>query len=456
MKKIIFVIMSVSNILFAIEKQTAWEIYAQNPTTENANRVEVLELTNKNDIKKYYEYLDILDKEIRSYHQASVELAMKRLKNGGLGGGSYSFFTISVASIVKKEPFMYLDALANVGANQCFGISNLGEEFVDRFKEQAEELRLRKKALERLSNSYLKSLCINELQISIKEATRIAQENEVSKNKCLLEIEKERIENRSNKLTIRDTVNFIQCGEDKTPLEEYVCKDDELLWMFKVLTQAEIYAYENATKTEVNHKTYAKEYGLAERTIEDNFNGDWSIKSYRNNGKVNKKQLCYDLKINTNYNSGLQIYTDEDIARINYTPKFADYPPKTTYTNPNKPLIQKGFGRLYRTLLKKALKEKKPEFAGKHIIAQWGCDEGKNECITGGIIDASTGKATEFPFKQYEYNGAKEIIYKLDSSLIIFAGDFEFKDGRKEKNKVLFYEFKNGEFLFLNSKSYEK
>ena len=137
-------------------------------------------------------------------------------------------------------------------------------------------------------------------------------------------------------------------------------------------------------------------------------------------------------------------------------PKFTDYFIESHYSNPNKPLIQKNFGRLYRTLLKKALKEKKPEFAGKHIIVQWGCDDGKNECTTGGVIDASTGKATEFPFKYYAHNGSKEIIYKLNSSLIIFAGDFEFKDGRTEENRVLFYEFKDGEFLFLKASEYKE
>jgi len=138
------------------------------------------------------------------------------------------------------------------------------------------------------------------------------------------------------------------------------------------------------------------------------------------------------------------------------TPKFTNYKIEVTYNQPNKPLLQKNFGRLYRTRLKKALKEKKPEFAGKYIIAQWGCDEGKNKCTTGGVIDTSTGKATEFPFKYYAHNGSKEIIYKLNSSLIIFAGDFRFKDGGTKKNKVLFYEFKDGKFLFLKASEYNK
>jgi len=51
-------------------------------------------------------------------------------------------------------------------------------------------------------------------------------------------------------------------------------------------------------------------------------------------------------------------------------------------------------------------------------------------------------------FKYYAHNGSKEIIYKLNSSLIVFAGDFEFDDGRKSTNEVRFYEFKDGNFCF--------
>ena len=137
-------------------------------------------------------------------------------------------------------------------------------------------------------------------------------------------------------------------------------------------------------------------------------------------------------------------------------PEFVHYGKEMHYLLENKPLVQKGFGRSYRTRLKQALKEKKPEFEGQYIIAQWGCDEGKNGCTTGGIIDASTGKAIPFPFKQYEVNEAKEIIYRLNSSLIIFAGDFEFEDGSKTFNEVRFYEMKDGELLFLKAVPYKE
>lgn len=201
-----------------------------------------------------------------------------------------------------------------------------------------------------------------------------------------------------------------------------------------------------------------------EKYIEDKFQHKNKIFIYAKCHKLKNHELSFDSPndyktVGTEWRYDFTRQNQKiafDLCKEFSTPKFEYYLSFESYTTPNKPLIQKNFGRLYRTLLKKAIKEKKPEFAGKYIIAQWGCDEGKNECTTGGIIDASTGKATEFPFKYYAHNGSKEIIYKLNSSLIIFAGDFEFEDGHTEKNRVLFYELKDGEFLFLKGKGYGK
>ena len=48
-----------------------------------------------------------------------------------------------------------------------------------------------------------------------------------------------------------------------------------------------------------------------------------------------------------------------DVTKLMITPKFKNYSILSKYNDKNKPLIQKSFGRLYKTLLKKALKEKK-------------------------------------------------------------------------------------------------
>ena len=166
-----------------------------------------------------------------------------------------------------------------------------------------------------------------------------------------------------------------------------------------------------------------------------------------NDGTIENVKLVIDAMLN-------ELKKSEYFIRKNK--KFKEFKVNKFYTNPNKPLVQRGFGRLYRTRLKKALKEEKPNFAGKYIITQWGCDEGEHECTTGGIIDASTGKATEFPFKYYKNNKRKGVLYTLSSSLIMFFGDFQFKDSRKEKDALLMYEFKDGKFLILKNKSYKE
>lgn len=254
--------------------------------------------------------------------------------------------------------------------------------------------------------------------------------------------------------------NFIKCESNgETILEKFVCQSEDFLLMFHILSQQFIYQRENAVKyQQKSYKGFFDEYVLFRMLNEDFYINSfgWSSKYYEHNKKINKKSLCYDLKVETNaFSSYDPIYTQEDIARVEYNPKFKDYNIETTYLSLNKPLIQKDFGRLYRTRLKQALKEKKPEFAGKYIIVEWGCDEGKDECTTGGVIDASTGKATPLPFKHYTHNGNKEVIYKLNSSLIIFAGSFDV-NGKVNSNKVLFYKIKDGEFLFLKSAVYKK
>lgn len=299
----------------------------------------------------------------------------------------------------------------------------------------------------KFKNNRVVSYTVNAL---VEYGAFIKKSNKESiKYKCLTDKEQKRILMYFEE-QYSDVKSFIECGKNKNGLEKYVCQNDELLLMFKLLSQAYIASYENATKSQVDHNTFIKEYGLPKT------NGDWMLKSYIKNSKVDIEHLCNDLKLETNEQSGYDIYTKENIQKLRYIPKYSDYLTKNKYRLSNQPLIQKEFGRLYRTRLKQALKEKKPEFAGKYIIAEWGCDEGKNKCTTGGIIDASTGKATPFPLKYYAHNGAKEIIYRLDSSLIIFAGDFELEDGTKKTNQVRFYEVKDGEFLFLKSTVYKK
>ena len=404
-----------------LNAQTRWEEYILHPNNnENLKHLKSIEYTQKNRIDKD---IQILAKRIISLDKNSIEVAMKLLlsSKSNLDGYLAPYVRENLSTIIKDNAKLYIDSLINVKATKCLAITNTTEKFVDKDIERLEEYRLRKKSLESLPNSYLKELCINNLNRIIKEKSKFIQELKIKKQK------------------ISSSVGF-PCGTDGCML--YFTRISSIKTLNNVKKAS--YKVEQHFNGKLDNQKIINIYAKCDKSKTHKLSFD-NQKSYQTLGTEWRESSTIGNKKIAN-----------DLCMEFYIPKFIDYKTMFTYTNPNKPLIQKNFGRLYRTLLKKALKEKKPEFAGKHIIAQWGCDEGKNECTTGGIIDASTGKATEFPFKYYAHNGSKEIIYKLNSSLIVFAGDFEFKDGRKEKNKVLFYEFKNGEFLFLKSKSYGK
>jgi hypothetical protein len=141
-------------------------------------------------------------------------------------------------------------------------------------------------------------------------------------------------------------------------------------------------------------------------------------------------------------------------------PQFNDYAVDAIYKGDNHPLVMDQFTRLYRTRLRWAINTQQPTFAGRYIVTGWGC--GSIGCNTGAIIDAKTGKAyplpvaimSVFPLKRgYENELGQEHLYRLDSRLMIFAGDLDTQqtDGR---DIVEFYEFKEGEFKFITARPY--
>jgi hypothetical protein len=142
-------------------------------------------------------------------------------------------------------------------------------------------------------------------------------------------------------------------------------------------------------------------------------------------------------------------------------PQFKDYPADKIYTGPNHPLvISDAFSRLFRTRLRDAIKYGKPDFAGHYIVVIWGC--GTAGCNTGGIIDAITGKAyslpngisSVFPLKpSCEKNDGQETIYRLNSRLMIRAGDIDEGNGIGY-DSIEFSEFSDGEFKLLAKKPY--
>ena len=141
------------------------------------------------------------------------------------------------------------------------------------------------------------------------------------------------------------------------------------------------------------------------------------------------------------------------------TPKFEDYPAGARHRGPNHPLVLDGeFSRSYRTRLRKAIALRKPEFAGRYIVARWGC--GGSGCSIGAVIDASTGRAIPLPGPvmsvhplkpQYAHEDGQELIYHLSSRLMVRAGDMDREDG---KDVIEFHELRNGEFRLVKTSPY--
>lgn len=143
----------------------------------------------------------------------------------------------------------------------------------------------------------------------------------------------------------------------------------------------------------------------------------------------------------------------------NTTPKFTDYQVSGVYQGNNHKLVLDDFGKNYKTRLQSAIERDKPSFAGHYIVTGWGC--GSGGCNTGAVIDAITGQAyplpvalsAVYPLKpEFANEVGEEHIYKLNSRLMIFAGNI---DGVGE-DVIQFYEFKNDKFILLKSEPYNK
>lgn len=101
---------------------------------------------------------------------------------------------------------------------------------------------------------------------------------------CLTKNEKSRIKLSLNEINeyYEDVSNYIQCQQKNSSLEKFVCTNSDYLLMFNYLSKANIYAYENATKNEVDHQEF-----------NNKDMSHWTT-TY-NNGNTNK-YLCFDLK----------------------------------------------------------------------------------------------------------------------------------------------------------------
>lgn len=129
-------------------------------------------------------------------------------------------------------------------------------------------------------------------------------------------------------------------------------------------------------------------------------------------------------------------------------PRFKDYPAEV-YSGPTAPLVLSRADREYRTRLRWAAKNVKPNFAGHYILTTWGCG---TECLVGAVIDAKTGKVYNWDFSLCCWGITDDhfnaIEFRADSRLIVFSG------ARNEKEEDLgahFYRFDNGRFVHMRS-----
>jgi len=110
--------------------------------------------------------------------------------------------------------------------------------------------------------------------------------------------------------------------------------------------------------------------------------------------------------------------------------RFEAYPAIEPYRGRNAPVILSRRDQTFRTRLRSAASEK-PNFAGHYILTAWGCGA---ECLMGAIIDANTGHVYWLPFTVccWGANAADDfqpIAFRLDSRLIVFAGQRNEKEG---------------------------
>ncbi|MDD5150651.1 MAG: hypothetical protein PHC28_09230 [Flavobacterium sp.] len=106
----------------------------------------------------------------------------------------------------------------------------------------------------------------------------------------------------------------------------------------------------------------------------------------------------------------------------------------------------------YRTRLQGALADEDVNFAGKYILAQWGCG---TSCIQAGIIDAQTGTVYLPVVLQWVtrgYNPALEdyemVEFRKNSKLLIINGAAGY-DKKETQEGFWYYEWTGKDFKLL-------
>lgn len=144
------------------------------------------------------------------------------------------------------------------------------------------------------------------------------------------------------------------------------------------------------------------------------------------------------------------IFHSERAAAQTPSPRFKDYAETEIYKGPTAPLVLARDDKRFKTRLRWAAKNQKPNFAGHYILTSWGCGA---ECLIGAVIDAKTGKVYWWNFSVCCWgtdvdNKFNPIEFRPDSKLIVFSGLRNEKDGDYGAH---FYKFENGRFVHIRS-----
>lgn len=131
-------------------------------------------------------------------------------------------------------------------------------------------------------------------------------------------------------------------------------------------------------------------------------------------------------------------------------PQFRDYAADEIYTGATAPLVLKKDDLIFRTRLRWAAKNVKPNFAGHYILTTWGCGA---QCVIGAVIDAKTGHVHWWNFSVCCWGFDTDdkfnpIEFRRDSRLIVFSGLRNEKEG---DDGAHFYRFDDGRFVHLRS-----
>jgi hypothetical protein len=133
------------------------------------------------------------------------------------------------------------------------------------------------------------------------------------------------------------------------------------------------------------------------------------------------------------------------------TPTFKQYEVKIEKKIAKKVLLTShSKAKMFRTNLREALATNEVNFAGKYIIAEWGCGSG---CSQFGIIDAKTGKVF-FPDILYQvlvdYN-CSGLSFKKNSTMIIIDGYPGNGDDEVDvaKRGISYYQWTGTDFKLL-------